>query len=188
MPSLDEKFLKSLDADYTRFPNFVETGTLYGETIFEMEKYFQNLYTIEVKQDLYESVKNRSKSSKISFFWGDSTEKLAEIVPSIQGPSIFFLDAHWSCGPTGKGVKDVPLLEELDIIYKQHNEEAIIIIDDVRLFGRGPSTKTETVDWELISEERVLDILTSRISKTYFLPSTHSEKDRMIVHINKNVF
>ena len=52
MPSIDENFLKLLKTNYKNYNIFVETGTYLGETIFEMEKYFKELHTIEIKEEL----------------------------------------------------------------------------------------------------------------------------------------
>ena len=37
MPSIDIKFINSLQNDYTEYPNFIETGTYRGDTILHME-------------------------------------------------------------------------------------------------------------------------------------------------------
>ena len=43
-------FLLKLKNDYTKYKCFIETGTLIGETTFEMEKYFYKIYTIEISE------------------------------------------------------------------------------------------------------------------------------------------
>ena len=103
---------------------------------------------------------------------------LNEILPDIKGKSIIFLDGHWSAGNTGKGDKDCPLYEELNSIMINHKDEAIIIVDDVRLFGKGPSKGAEICNWE----ETVYKIVENRINKKYFLSSVN---DRLILHISK---
>ena len=108
MPSINLHFLKQLQCDYKNYPNFIETGTYMGGTILHMEQYFSKLYTIEIKKQFYENVKNKYKGDKINFYLGDSGEVLTKILPNINGRSIFFLDGHWSAGNTGKGVKDCP--------------------------------------------------------------------------------
>ena len=175
MPSINIEFLRLLESDYKNYSNFIETGTFLGDTIFNVEKYFSNLYTVEVKEKLYENVKRKYKGDKISFYLGDSSVVLNDILPNIDG--------HWSVGITGKGKKDVPLYEELNSIMSHHKDEAIIIIDDVNLFGSGPNTTKKKCNWEEINIENVLEIVKDRTTKHYFLPSKLKKDDRLIIHI-----
>lgn len=185
MPSINVEFLTKLQDNYKNYTNFIETGTYFGKTILYLEPYFSKLYTIEIKQQFYENVKNNYKGNKINFYLGDSSDVLGEILPGISNKSIIFLDGHWSAGNTGKGDKDCPLYEELNNIILHHKDEAIIIIDDVRLFGKGPNIGNEICNWEDINVENVLKIVKERITKKYFLPSDIVEDDRLIIHISK---
>lgn len=184
MPSINLDFLKKMKDNYENYENFIETGTLIGETIFAMEPYFNNLHTIEIKKELYENVKNKYKGDKIIFHLGDSGEVLGDLLPKIKGKSLIFLDGHWSAGGTGRGKKDCPLYEELNSIINTHNDEAIIIIDDVRLFGYGPNNNNYIVNWEDINVKKILEIVNKRYKKHYFLPSELRNDDRLIIHIN----
>ena len=185
MPSINFEFLRKLQTDYKNYPNFIETGTYMGDTILHMEQYFSNLYTIEIKQEFYENVKRKYKGDKINFHLGDSEDVLTEILPNINGKSIFFLDGHWSAGNTGKGKKDCPLYEELSSIMGNHTEEAIIIIDDIRLCGRGPNKGNISCNWEAINIENMLKIVKNRMTNHYFLPSYIDKEDRLLIHIQK---
>ena len=185
MFSIDLKFLSYLQADYKKYINFIETGTYYGRTILSLEPYFTNLYTIEIKEEFYEKVKNMYKGNKINFYLGDSSNVLNEILPNIHDKSLIFLDGHWSAGNTGKGSKDCPLYEELSSIMLHHKNEAIIIIDDVRLFGKGPNKGNEICNWEEINVENILKIVQGRITNKYYLPSNTVKDDRLIIHISK---
>ena len=182
MPSINLEFLEKLEDDYKKYPNFIETGTHMGETILHMEQYFEKLYTIEIKKEFYDNVKMKYTRDKINFYHGDSSNTLNIILPNITGKSILFLDGHWSAGNTGRGEKDCPLYEELNSIMLNHSNDVIIIIDDVRLFGRGPNKGNEICNWEEINIENILKIVKTRMLKHYFLPSKLDEKDRLIIH------
>tara|TARA_B100001142_G_scaffold236619_1_gene235098 strand:- start:664 stop:1242 length:579 start_codon:yes stop_codon:yes gene_type:complete len=191
MPAINENFLKLLKTNYKNYPVFVETGTYLGETIFEMEKNFKELHTIEIKKELYDRTKSKYKGNKIHFYLGDSSTMLKNVVSDLNKKTIFFLDGHWSKGITGRGEKDCPLLEELNIINEYFNKEAIIIIDDYRDFGRKWTTaegrrlapEKPTCDWSSITKNNVLSILKNRIIEHYHLPSGIHPEDRFIIKI-----
>ena len=179
MPSLKYALLKQIiQKDEDEYKIFVETGTYLGETIFRMEPIFKELHTIEIKKQLYDSVRRNYKGNKITFHLGDSSYKLKEIVKKLNENAIFFLDGHWSAGITGRGEKDCPLYEELSAIVNHFPHKAIIIIDDIRLFGRGPKTGNR-YNWEDISSEKILDVIKDRIISNEIIG------DRMIIYLKK---
>lgn len=184
MPCIDLNFLKELKSDYTNYPVFIESGTSSGDTILPIEPYFNKLYTIEISNYYYDIAKNKYFGNKINFILGDSSKVFCDLLPNINQKSIFFLDGHYSSGDTGRGDIDVPLYDELKVINKLFNEEAIIIIDDARLFGKG-FTPDCLEDWTAINTENILKILEDRINKYYFLDSLCAKNDRLIIHINK---
>jgi hypothetical protein len=188
MPDFNKDFF-TLIKGYTseffeKYPVFIETGTYNGWTTFAMEPHFNEIHTIEIKQDIYEKTKGEYNGDKINFYLGDSSVVLNDVCKKVSQPSVFFLDGHWSAGDTGKGDKDCPLYEELTVIIDNFKQDAIIIIDDFRLFGKGPSTNTEVCDWENISKQGILDIVKDRLNCEYHLPSHMDNTDRFILHIN----
>ena len=182
MPSINKSFLEKLHVNFTRYPVFVETGTFQGETTFACEPYFEKVYTIEIDKYSFDRVSSRYSGSKIEFLLGDSSDVFPTILPKIKDPTIFFLDGHWSGGSTGKGRKDCPLLEEVSLINSLFSEEAIIIIDDYRLFGKSPRLQTGNEDWEDISKEKIVSLISSRIENIYYV---YVIDDRLILHISK---
>lgn len=178
MPSLDINFLHKLKEDFTNYPIFIETGTYNGETIFNLELYFNKLFTIELSEFFYNNTKNKYNNNKINFIHGDSSKILSELLKEIVEPCIFFLDGHFSSWGTAKGDKDVPLYEEIISIRDNCKSNALIIIDDCRLFGtKGPE------DWSDINTDKILFILSDRINEYYFLDSELSRNDRLIISI-----
>jgi hypothetical protein len=153
MPSLDKLFLNLLQDDYTKYNCFIETGTYMGNTIFSFEPYFNKLYTIEFSEKYYNDTKNKYNGNKINFILGDSSVVFKSLLPNITDKCIFFLDGHWSAGDTGRSNKDCPLNEEITHINNLFQHEAIIIVDDFRLFGLNTGH-----DWSDINKEKLLNI------------------------------
>ncbi len=184
MPSINNEFLKLLKDDYTQYNCFIETGTLNGDTTFALEPYFNKIYTIEFSEKYYNRTKNIYSGNKINFILGDSSIVFETLLPNITDKCIFFLDGHWSSGDTGRSQKDCPLDEEITHINNLFTNDAIIIIDDFRLFGLDKSSGKLGEDWSKINKENLLNILKPRINKVYHLDSEHSKDDRLIIHIN----
>ena len=184
MPSLNLPFLNNLRDDYRKYNCFIETGTYKGETIFALEPLFEKLYTIEFSEKYYNNTKNNYSGNKINFILGDSSIVFESLLPNITDKCIFFLDGHWSGGDTGHSSKDCPLEEEITHINNLYQNDAIIIIDDFRLFGLDKSSGKLGEDWSQINKETLLNILKPRINKVYHLDSEHAKDDRLIIHIN----
>lgn len=178
MPALKYDILKLLVADPEEWPVFIETGTLRGETIFAMEPWFDELHTIELGKDLWSRVKGRYRGERIRFHLGDSPCVLRELLPTITRRAIFFLDGHWSCGVTARGNQDVPLMEEIGVIARCFKHEAVLVIDDLRLFGQGPATG-EAVDWSEIGRSGVREAAGERL----VLLEERRDLDKLVVRL-----
>ena len=189
MPSLDKTFLNNIILiDFTirkkkiKYPVFVETGTGNGHTTFQMEPFFETLYSVEVKKEFYENVVNSYTGTKIHFLLGDSAILLEFLCQKIEDNVIFFLDGHYSSCGTGNGIKDVPLYEELHHINKRLKNNGIIIVDDARLFGSKGGE-----NWSDINEEGLLKVLENRVVKSYRMGSDIDPRDRLIIHLSEKI-
>lgn len=141
--------------------------------------------SFKIKREYYENAKRHLSVSNVKFHLGDSYIVLNVLCEKITRPSVFFLDGHWSAGNTGKGSKDCPIMEELDAIVNKFTSNAIIIIDDCRLFGQGPTTTGELCNWEDIHMDKILEITKLRTEKHYLVPSEMNSKDRLIIFLNE---
>ena len=112
----------------------VETGTYRGDMVYALLKSFKKIYSIELSEELYSKAANRFKDEQhIEILQGDSSERLKDLLPALQKPAIFWLDAHYSGGVTAKGKKECPIYEELDAIFSSTINH-ILLIDDARSF------------------------------------------------------
>ena len=115
---------------------FVETGTLYGDTVAYLRPWCAEVHSIELSRDLFERAKARFSNDKAIHIWhGDSSEVLPEILHSLTEPALFWLDGHYSGEGTARGKEDTPILRELIHITKHPLKTShYIVIDDARLF------------------------------------------------------
>ena len=115
---------------------FVESGTYMGDMVEAMKSRFDVLYSIELDDALFESATDRFQADgNVKILHGDSGEKLAEIMPQLSGPTLFWLDGHYSGGVTALGTEATPIYAELRHILSYPDIGHVILIDDARLFG-----------------------------------------------------
>jgi len=180
MYNLTKKELERIILLFPEFDDsktFVETGTYEGKTIMELEPLFDKLYTIDIKQELYQNAlaKFNKNKNKVVVLLGESERVLPFVCIRLKDKTIFYLDAHYSSGTTGRGDKDVPILEEVQCINKNFNHPALIIINDARLFK-----SNDFEDWSQISDENILDQIDSiRINRHCIF------NDRFIISLNQ---
>jgi hypothetical protein len=142
--SLEESYIKMI-ADACNAETIVETGTYMGDSTIKMSRYFKQVHTIELGKELYEKAKTRfSKKKNIYLHQGDSAKLLPSIVKQLKTKTVFFLDAHFSLSDTAQGDENTPILTELEIIKKAGLSNAIIIIDDIRMFYKPPTSAKDT--------------------------------------------
>jgi hypothetical protein len=116
--------------------NFIETGTFEGDMIEAQRENFQKLISIELGDKLYQAARRRfEKYDRIHVLHGDSGIKLSEAIRLVEGPALYWLDAHYSRGVTARGDKETPILKELSIIAARDQAGDVILIDDARNFG-----------------------------------------------------
>jgi hypothetical protein len=126
---------------------FVETGTFSGDTACWASQEFDQVITIECSGSLYQkAVQKYGGRANVQFLLGDSREKLIEIVPRLEAPSIFWLDAHWSGGETCGGADECPLIQEIHAINNSRHDH-FLFIDDARMFESPPPRPHKMERW-----------------------------------------
>lgn len=123
-----------------RFPHittFIETGTYKGKMIEVVSKMFTNIITIELADKLYERARKLfANQPHITCIHGDSGKKLVEVMASLRGPAMFWLDGHHCDGLSAKGDLDTPIIAELATIAQHKNAaDHVILIDDAACFN-----------------------------------------------------
>jgi len=128
---------------------FIETGTLYGDGITYALKYnFDIIISIEIDKNLAEQAQNRFRSnSNVHIIHGDSKVVLQNILPTINGNILFWLDAHFPGADSGQTTYEsclslpyndrLPLEAELNIIKQSRLNKDVMICDDLWIYKDG---------------------------------------------------
>lgn len=117
----------------------IETGTYLGDMVEAVKDSFDKVISIELSVGLCERAKKRFAGDRhVEIIQGDSGSELGKLMGRTHQPVLFWLDGHYSGGPTARGEKDCPIVEELDSIAVERILRHVIIIDDAHLFGLDP--------------------------------------------------
>jgi hypothetical protein len=134
-------------AAQAKIQNFVETGTYQANTALWAAGQFRHAYTIEAAKVLYDAAVTKFGSvPNLHFSFGDSRQCLKTIQESLDGPALYWLDAHWSGGPTFGQNNECPLLSEIEQV-NLGSSDSIILIDDARLFLSPPPRPHDPDQW-----------------------------------------
>ena len=151
----------------------VETGTFLGTTTEFMSQTGLPVFTIEAHPRHYGFAHARFwRKRNVKLLYGDSRTGLHELFDGALHPLskftiFFYLDAHWN--------DDLPLMEEIDIIFG-HCPMAVVIIDDFEV----PFDSGYGFDDYGPGKTLVADYIKPAISKHQliaFYPSTPSAAD-----------
>lgn len=127
---------------------FVETGTSFGDMVQAMIPHFDRIWTIELGERLHAEAQRKFRdAANVTLVHGDSGRELGRLIPELETPALFWLDAHYSGGPlrgatSARGEKDTPILEELHHVLGASEPRHVVVIDDARLFGVDPAYPT----------------------------------------------
>lgn len=178
-----EKLIKVLN-----LKNFVESGTgdCSSMKIAADLNLFENLYGIDLDEDLYNRAVSMFKSS-VKMYNGYSKDEMLKIVGELSDrPTLFWLDAHFP-GADYKGVKydaekddskRIPLEAELKIISENRDiTNDVFIIDDLRIYADLPGGS-----WEFRSTAGAEnhDFIETLIGKTHLLVEHHQDQGYML--------
>lgn len=109
-----------------KIKTFIETGTNEAETTTVMAEIFDSVHTIELNQEFYNNCKEKLKDFKnATIHNGSSQEVMDKILKDIDGPIMFFLDAHWNLY--------CPIFDELKKIKEYNKKDSVILIHDFKV-------------------------------------------------------
>ena len=179
--------LPNVLSKYKRNSVFVETGSYKGSGIqVALDAGFEKVISIEIHAGYHEICKtrfaNEIASGKVELHLGDCLDTLKQIIPNLNHPATFWLDAHidWECGVSGKTPS--PLIFELALLQniapvKNHT----ILIDDMRVFR----TKIGWGVYNPVGQDEIEEAI-RKINPSYVIgyePNTVQADDVLVAYI-----
>ena len=128
----------------------IETGTFAGLMIDAVRDRFDRIVSIELDPAWHaRAVARFGHLSAVTLLQGDSGVRLPEVLATLTGPALFWLDAHYSGPITARGALDSPIVQELAAIRAHPVAGHVVLIDDMRVFDGtgGYPTVSELVRW-----------------------------------------
>jgi hypothetical protein len=145
---------------------FVETGTYLGGTVKAMRGSFDRLISIELDKTLAREAQERFRGDdSIQILEGDSATLLPSVLRTLDAPTLFWLDGHYSAGITARGSLDTPLRQELDAVLTHPVPGHVVLIDDADAFGTGDYPSMEELrtivnarrpEWTITMEDNIV--------------------------------
>ena len=116
---------------------FIETGTYTGHMVLSMLDRFKKIYSIELDEVLCQKAWTKFHGYKhVHILQGESDKILENLLPNVDAPCLFWLDAHYSGGQTAKADIETPIIKELEhILNHPLADRFILLIDDARCFN-----------------------------------------------------
>jgi hypothetical protein len=110
----------------------VETGTYYGEMVAAVKRRFDRIYSIECDAQLAAlALKRFARYPHIQIMQGDSQSIVPGLLPSLNQPALFWLDAGYYGWAGLQGDKQ-RLSTELEAILRHPLAGHVILLDDAR--------------------------------------------------------
>ena len=119
---------------------WVETGTYMGQTTEQLSRNTSRVISIEPSRELAKRAAELfAHNQNVRIVNGLSENELPTILEDLPSESLnvaFWLDGHYSEGPTHLGPVETPIVEELRVIAAQLQKfrEVVVFIDDFRCF------------------------------------------------------
>jgi hypothetical protein len=110
----------------------VETGTYYGEMVAAVKDAFECIYSVESDAQLAALARKRfARDPRIQILQGDSQSVVPGLLPSLNQPALFWLDAGYYGWAGLQGDKQ-RLSNELEAILRHPLPGHVILLDDAR--------------------------------------------------------
>lgn len=133
----------------------VESGTYYGEMIAAVHHRFTQIYSVEFDATLAQRAQQKfARWPQVHVEQGDSEAFIERLLPILQSPVLFWLDAGYYGWAGAIGDRD-RLVNELRAILRDREKRHVILMDDAHgLSGENGAPTLEQLQSMLAEELR----------------------------------
>jgi len=199
MGQLNEAVYTENVLEFYNIQNFVETGTGIAEvvkSVYDIDSEL-NIHTIEIIEQIYKKNKiSFSYMENVNWHLGQSSEVLPEILPTLTGNTLFWMDAHFpgadfgmaSYGDEPDLSKRLPLQSELEIIVKNRDvSNDVFVIDDLRIYEDGPFEGGNWRDRSKYGGDGI-DFIDELFEETHYVIKSYNKQGFIILFpVNKDI-
>jgi hypothetical protein len=199
MGQLNEAIQVKNVLEFYDIKNFVETGTGAAEVVRSVYTIDDklNIHTIEIVKEIYNKNKvSFSYLKNVNWHLGQSSEVLSKILPSLEGNTLFWLDAHFPGADFGMASygdepdlnKRLPLKSELEIIVKNKDvSNDVFVIDDLRIYEDGSFEDGSWADRKKYGGDGI-EFINDLFEHTHYVVRSYNKQGFIILFpINKDI-
>jgi len=185
--------------DFYHINNFIETGTGAAEVVRSISSIDSNIkiHTIEIIEEIYEKNKlSYSYLKNVNWHLGQSSDVLPKIVPTLDGNTLFWLDAHFPGADFGMASygdepdldKRLPLKKELEIIVNNKDvKNDVFVIDDLRIYEDGPFEDGSWADRKKYGGDGI-EFIDELFDETHYVVKSYNKQGFIILFpLSKNI-
>ena len=158
--------------------HFIETGSHKGDGIeLALQSGFEVIYSIELDLNYFKLCNEKFKNNpNVHIILGDSYYELEKLISFYKDtPFTYWLDGHYCGEGSGFGVKETPLMKELEVILTRKNiKDELIYVDDMRLY-RNFDNEVNISNIEQLIKKWKPDC------KTWYEPTIHDSSDILCI-------
>ena len=199
MGQLNEAIQVKNVLEFYDIKNFVETGTGAAEVVRSVHNIDDklNIHTIEIIEEIYNKNKvSFSYLKNVNWHLGQSSEVLPQILPDLEGNTLFWLDAHFPGADFGMASygdepdldKRLPLKSELELIVKSKNvSNDVFVIDDLRIYEDGSFEDGSWLDRKKYGGDGI-QFVDDLFEETHYVVRSYNKQGFIILFpINKDI-
>ncbi|MCB0413002.1 MAG: hypothetical protein KDD50_01630 [Bdellovibrionales bacterium] len=183
--------LKKFKTNYG-LKHFFETGSFKGEGIKHARKFdFEKIWSSEIMDEYVQLCQDRfAEDSRVKIYKGTSADIITNEVSKLDGPTLFWLDAHFPGADGGLREYDeekdfhlkFPLQREIELIAKVRlGQKDVFIIDDLWIYDESEFQSGYLPEYITPPKDRSIDFIIENFGNTHHIIRCYDHEGYIIL-------